>query len=241
VNAVQRERREPGIEILRLDRPEARNALDTATIEELRTGLADAAADPELRVVVLSTTSPRAFCAGADVGEKLDREAGVARMEAFAALYSDLDAFPAPVVCVCAGNVVGAGAEIAAASDLRVAGDNLVLAWAGARLGVPVGPARLAPLVGLSVAKDLVFTGRAIGADEARDLRLVHRVAPADEAEAVALELAAEIAAHPPAGLRRLKAMFREYEATTVRVERENRELVAFQREGAGLPQGAAD
>src|SRR6185295_1138095 len=151
MTAVQHERREPGIEILRLDRPDVRNALDTASIAELRAALGQAAADPELRVVVLSTTSERAFCAGADVGETLDREGGVARMEAFAALYADLDAFPAPVICVCTGNVVGAGAEIAAASDLRVGADNLKLAWAGARLGVPVGPARLVPLVGLAV------------------------------------------------------------------------------------------
>ena len=151
---------------------------------------------------MLSTTSPRAFCAGADVGETLDREGGVARMEAFAALYAALDAFPAPVICVCTGNVVGAGAEIAAASDLRVGADNLKLAWAGARLGVPVGPARLVPLVGLSAAKDLIFTGRAIGLDEASALGLLQRVAPAEQAEAAALELAAEIAAHPPAGLR---------------------------------------
>lgn len=239
MSGLARERREPGIEVLRLDRPEVRNALDTATIGALREALARAAADPELRVVVLSTTSSRAFCAGADVGEELDREGGVARMEAFARLYADLDAFPAPIVCVCVGNVVGAGAELAAASDLRVGGDNLVLAWAGAKLGVPVGPARLAPLVGLAKAKELVFTGRVVGVEEAQALGLLARTAAADEAEGAAIELAAEIAAHPPAGLRRLKAMFRAYEGTAARVAAENDELVAFQREGSGLPQGA--
>ncbi|HMS62715.1 MAG TPA: enoyl-CoA hydratase-related protein, partial [Solirubrobacteraceae bacterium] len=129
--ALQRERRDDGIEIVRLDRPDVRNALDTATINELLAALEELAADPALRVLVLSTTSTRAFCAGADVGERLDREGGVARMEAFAALYRALDAFPAPVVCVCVGNCVGAGAELVAGSDLRVGGDNLRLAWAG--------------------------------------------------------------------------------------------------------------
>ena len=238
MNADQSDRRDPGIEILRLDRPEVRNALDTASIEQLRAALGRAGADPELRVLVLSTTDTRAFCAGADVGEQLDHAGGVARMEAFARLYSDLDAFPAPVICVCAGNVVGAGAEIAAGSDLRVGADNLKLAWAGAKLGVPVGPARLVPLVGLSVAKDLVYTGRAIGIDEARALGLLQRTAPAERVEEVAIELAQELAAHPPAGLRVLKAMFREHEASAERIARENRELVAFQREGSGLPQG---
>ncbi len=187
---------------------------------------------------MLSTTSTRAFCAGADVGEELDREGGVARMEAFAALYAALDAFPAPVVCVCVGNCVGAGAELVAGSDLRVGGDNLKLAWAGSRLGVPVGPARLAPLIGVARAKDLVFTGRVVGMEEALALGLLTRTAPAALAEAAAVELAAQIAAHPPEGLRRLKAMFRDLDGTPARVAHENDLLVAFQREGAGLPQG---
>ena len=236
--ALQRERRDDGVEIVRLDRPGVRNALDSATIAELLATLAELAADPALRVMVLSTTSTRAFCAGADVGEELDREGGVARMEAFAALYAALDAFPAPVVCVCVGNCVGAGAELVAGSDLRVGGDNLKLAWAGSRLGVPVGPARLAPLIGVARAKDLVFTGRVVGMEEALALGLLTRTAPAALAEAAAVELAAQIAAHPPEGLRRLKAMFRDLDGMPARVAHENELLVAFQREGAGLPQG---
>ena len=236
--ALQRERRDDGVEIVRLDRPGVRNALDSATIAELLATLAELAADPAQRVMVLSTTSTRAFCAGADVGEELDREGGVARMEAFAALYAALDAFPAPVVCVCVGNCVGAGAELVAGSDLRVGGDNLKLAWAGSRLGVPVGPARLAPLVGVARAKDLVFTGRVVGMEEALALGLLTRTAPAALAEAAAVELAAEIAAHPPEGLRRLKGMFRDLHATPARVAHENELLVEFQRQGAGLPQG---
>jgi enoyl-CoA hydratase/carnithine racemase len=239
MNAVERARPADGIEVVRLDRPEVRNALGTASIADLRAALAELAADESLRVLVLSTTSTRAFCAGADVGEELDHAGGVARMQAFAALYADLDAFPVPVICVCVGNVVGAGAELAAGSDLRVGGDNLKLAWAGARLGVPVGPARLAPLVGLAVAKDLVFTGRVIGMDEAQRLGLLTRTAPAEEAEATAIALAGEIAQHPPDGLRRLKAMFRADSGSAERIARENGLLVDFQREGAGLPQGA--
>lgn len=238
MSALQRERPADGIEVVRLDRPEARNALDSEAIAELLDALASLAEDPALRVLVLSTTSTRAFCAGADVSERLDRAGGIARMEGFARLYAALDAFPAPVVCVCVGNCVGAGAELVAASDLRVGGDNLKLAWAGARLGVPVGPARLAPLIGVARAKDLVFTGRVIGMEEALTLGLLTRTAPAARAESAAIALAAEIAAHPPEGLRRLKSMFRELDGSAARVAHENELLVAFQREGAGLPQG---
>ena len=235
-NGVVRERGPDGVEVLRLDRPQVRNALDSATIEALLRALEALAADDGPRVLVLSTTSERAFCAGADLAEPLDHAGGVARMEAFGRLYAAIDAFPAPTVCVCVGNCVGAGAEIAAGCDLRVGGDNLKLAWAGARLGVPVGPARLVPLVGLSVAKELIFTGRTVGMEEAAALRLLARTAPAAAAEAAALDLAAAIAAHPGAGLRRLKAMFRADDGAAARIADENARLVAFQRDEAGLP-----
>ena len=196
---------------MRLDRPQARNALDSAALAELEAALAELAADDAAARARRSRPRARARCAPAPTSrEVLDRAGGVARMEAFARVYAAVEAFPAPTVCVCVGNVVGAGAEIAAGCDLRVGADNLKLAWAGARLGVPVGPARLTPLVGLAAAKELVFTGRTLGMEEARALGLLHRTAPAAGAEAAAIALARELAAHPPEGMRRLKAMFRE-------------------------------
>ena len=228
------------MEVLRLNRPDVRNAMDTAMLRAVLEALGELAADDDLRGLVVSTTSERALCAGADVGEDLDHEGGVARMELFTRMYAAVEAFPAPTIAVCVGNVVGAGAELAAGCDLRVGGDNLKLAWAGAKLGVPVGPARLAPLVGVSRAKELVFTGRVVGMAEADELGLLHRTAPAAEAEAAALALAREIAPHPPEGMRRLKRMFRELDGTAARVEYENELLVEFQREGAGLPRRRA-
>jgi enoyl-CoA hydratase/carnithine racemase len=235
--SVLRERLDDGVEILRLDRPQARNALDSAALAELLDALAELATDPTLRALVLSTTSERAFCAGADVSERLDAAAGLARADAFAALYEAVEAFPAPTVCVCVGNVVGAGAELAAGCDLRVGGDNVRLAWVGARLGVPVGPARLVPLVGVARAKDLILTGRVVGIEEAAALGLVQRTAPAGEAEAVALELAAAVAAHPPEGVRTLKRLFRDLDGSEARVAEESARLRDFQRHGPGLPQ----
>lgn len=235
---VLRERLDDGIEVLRLNRPDKRNALDTASLQLLNAALDELALDETVTVLVLSTTSTRALCAGADVGERLDDAGGVARMAAFTELYSGLDAFPAPVITVCVGNCVGAGAEIVAGSDLRVGGDNLRLAWAGARLGVPVGPARLAPLVGVARAKDLILTGRTVGADEARQLGLLHSVVAAGEAEAAALGLARTVAAQSRAGVRQLKQMFRELDRTPERVAYENEQLLRFQQHGAGLPRG---
>ena len=238
MTALTRERLGDDIEVLRLDRPEVRNAMDTAMLEELDAALTALAADATLRVLVFSTTSERALCAGADVSEQLDHAGGVARMELFARLYAAIEAFPAPTIAVCVGNVVGAGAELAAGCDLRVGGDNLKLVFPGAKLGVPVGPARLTPLVGLSKARELIFTGRVVEAEEADALGLLARCAPAAEAEAAALDLARAIAQNSADGLRHLKDLIREYEGTKDRVARENAEIVEFQTTGGGLPYG---
>jgi enoyl-CoA hydratase/carnithine racemase len=233
------QRTDDGIAVVRLNRPEKRNALDSGTLQLLNDILDELTADDALRALVLSTTNTRALCAGADVDETLDPDAGIARMAAFTRMYSGLDAFPVPIIAVCVGNCVGAGAEIAAGADLRVGGDNLKLAWAGARLGVPVGPARLAPLIGISRAKDLVFTGRVVGMDEAERLGLLHRTAAADDAEGVALDLARVIAAQSAGGIRGLKQMFRDLDRSGERVGYENERLMYFQQHGVGLPRGS--
>jgi enoyl-CoA hydratase/carnithine racemase len=230
---IIRERLGDGIEVLRLNRPERRNAMDSALLAGLTGTLAELATDETLRVLVVSTTSERALSAGADMAEELDTDAGLARMAAFTALYAAVEAFPVPTVAVCVGNCVGAGAELAIGCDLRVAGDNLKLGWVGAGHGVPVGPARLTPLVGLSRAKELIFTGRILGADEAEALGLVHAVAPASEAEAAAIELARDVA---PRELRTIKLMFRALEDSARRIDYENERLMEFQRHGTGLP-----
>src|SRR3954454_15685951 len=234
--SVLLDRLEPGIAVLRLDRPERRNALDSAAIGELLDHLEALAGEDELRAVVLSTTDTRALCAGADVAEELDHGGGVARMEAFARLYATWAAVPVPTICVCVGDVLGAGAELAAGADLRVGGDNLRLGWVGARLGVPVGPARLIPLVGLATASELLLTGRLLDAGGAQALGLVTSVAPAAAAEAAALALAAEVAAQPAEGVRQMKRLIRRFESTAERVERENAILLYWQRHGTGLP-----
>lgn len=235
MKTLARERR-GAIELVRMDRPDRRNAMDTAMLSELLEVFAAAEADESLGAVVFSTTDVRALSAGADMGEELDAEGAVARMELFTRLYAALDEATFATVAVCVGNVVGAGAELAAGCDARAGGDNLKLAWVGTRHGVPVGPARLVPLIGLSRAKELILTGRVIGAEEAAAIGFLHRVAAADDAEAAALELAEAIAARPRATIAAAKRMFRELERGDERVAYENGLLMDFQRSGAGLP-----
>jgi enoyl-CoA hydratase len=225
-----------GIALLRLDRPKARNAINTAMLEELLEHLEAARSDEAVRVLVLSSTDHMGLSAGADVREELDEAGRVRRMELFARLYDELTGFPKPTVAACHGSCVGGGAEIAVACDLRVAGANLRLRFPGAALGVPVGPARLVTLCGLSVAKYLLLTGKEVGAEQALRWGLAHKVAPAQATEEAALELAAAVAEHPPEAVARLKGMLHEWDGVEGRSRVEGEGQVEWQRSGPGLP-----
>jgi len=224
-----------GVGLLRLDRPEARNAINTAMLEELLEHLGAARADADLRVLVLSSTDHMGFSAGADVREELDREGAIRRMQLFADLYDDLTGFPRPTIAACHGACVGGGAEIAVACDIRVGGSNMRLRFPGAGLGVPVGPARLVTLCGLSVAKYLLLTSKEIAVDEAYRWGLVHKVAPAPRTEEVALQLATQVADHPPESVARIKSMLHAWDGVEERSRAEGEGQVAWQSEGPGL------
>ena len=224
-----------GVGLLRLDRPEARNAINTPMLEELLEHLGAARADADLRVLVLSSTDHMGFSAGADVREELDREGAIRRMQLFADLYDDLTGFPRPTVAACHGACVGGGAEIAVACDIRVGGSNMRLRFPGAGLGVPVGPARLVTLCGLSVAKYLLLTSKEIAVDEAYRWGLVHKVAPAPRTEEVALQLATQVADHPPESVARIKSMLHAWDGVEERSRAEGEGQVAWQSEGPGL------
>jgi enoyl-CoA hydratase len=225
---------EQGIAVLRLLRPECRNALDTQTLVEMLEHLAVARADEAVRVLVFSSSDQMALSAGADVKEQLDEEAGVRRMRLFADLYDAIVGFPKPTIAVCHGDVVGGGAEVAVACDMRVGGSNLRMRFPGAALGIPVGPARLVTLCGLATAKYLLLSARTVGADEALRLGLVNRVAPAAATEQAALELAAAVAAHPPEGVVRLKRMLHEWDDVEARSRAEGEGQVEWARGGRG-------
>jgi len=227
---------EAGVALVRLDRPEARNALNTQMLEEILGHLAAARDDERVRVLVVSSTDHMALSAGADVREELEADGRVRRMELFARVYDELTAFPKPTVAACHGSCVGGGAEIAVACDLRVGGSNLRMRFPGGALGVPVGPARLVTLCGLSVAKYLLLTARDVSADEALRWGLVHRIAPAATTEAEALRLATGVAENPPEAVARLKRMLHEWDGVEERSRAEGEGQVEWQRSGPGLP-----
>ncbi|MDX6609176.1 MAG: hypothetical protein QOF85_1101 [Solirubrobacterales bacterium] len=227
---------EQGVAVLRLQRSKQRNAIDTQMLLELLEHLAVARADEAVRVLVFSSPDHMGLSAGADLKEELDGDGKVRRIQLFSDLYSAVVEFPKPTIAVCHGDVVGGGAELSVGCDMRIGGSNLRMRFPGAALGVPVGPARLVTLCGLATAKYLLLSSRTIGADEALRLGLVNRVAPAAATEEAALELATEVAAHPPDAMARLKQMLHKWDDVGGRTQAEGARHVEWLSGGPSQP-----
>ncbi len=207
-------------------------------LEEMLAHLARARDDDAVRVLVALLDRPH----GAVGGRRRPRAArrggrACGGWQLFAELYDELTGFPKPTIAACHGACVGGGAEIAVACDLRVGGSNLRLRFPGAALGVPVGPARLVTLCGLSVAKYLLLSSKEV--DRRRGAALgARRTAsrPPPRTEDAALELAAQVAAHPPEAVARLKRMLHRWDDVEERSRDEGEGQVEWQRSGPGLP-----
>src|ERR1700709_1105558 len=143
---------EQGVALLHLNRPKSRNAINTQMLLELLEHLAVARADEAVRVLVFSSPDHMGLSAGADLKEELDEEGQVRRIQLFSDLYSGVVEFPKPTIAACHGDVVGGGAELSVACDMRIGGSNLRMRFPGGALGVPVGPARLGTLWGPATA-----------------------------------------------------------------------------------------
>jgi enoyl-CoA hydratase/carnithine racemase len=200
---------------LRLDRPQAMNALTFDVYRELTDTLRALAGRDDVRAVVVTGTG-RAFCTGGDVREIIGALLGrdeKALLE-FTTLTCDLiralRALPKPVVAALNGTVAGAGAAIALASDFRVAADTAKIAFLFVKVGLSgadMGAAHLLPrVVGLGRATELLMTGDFIDASEALRIGLYHRVVPADELPAATAFLVDRLVRGPAAGLAATKA-----------------------------------
>lgn len=224
-----------GVALIQLNRPKALNAINTEMLLELIELTGNARDDEAVRVLVFSSTDYSALSAGADIKEDVDADGKVRKMQLFADLYDAVVQFPKPTVAACHGYTVGGGAEIAIACDVRVGGSNLQMRFPGAALGVPVGPARLVTLCGLSHAKYLLLTSNTVKADEALRIGLVNQVAPGAATENAALELAGRMAAHEPEAVATLKRLLHRWDDIEGRSADEGRGQVEWQRSGPGL------
>jgi enoyl-CoA hydratase len=179
---------EGGVARIFLNRPAKVNALDSALLQRLLEAINRVAALPELRVLVLGGHG-KAFCGGADVGELalLTESSAGAFVERIHEVCAAIRALPAPVVARLHGAVIGAGLEIAAACDLRIAAEGTQFAMPEVRLGIPsvVEAALLPRLMGSGRAAWLVLTGEAIDARRACEWGLVEEVGGDDAVERV--------------------------------------------------------
>jgi enoyl-CoA hydratase/carnithine racemase len=204
--------REDRVGVLTLNRPEALNALTVDMLEQLNAYLDQVESDPQVRVVLLTAAGDRAFCVGADLRARAQEyEAGVVEdpmSRQIRRLLRRLETLDRPVVAAIHGYCLGGGLELALSCDLRVASDRAQFGLPEANVGSMPGAGgtqRLARLVGPGWAKDLIFTGRRIDAQEAYRIGLVNRVAPADTYLEEAKKLCGEIARKAPLSLRYAK------------------------------------
>lgn len=190
---------------IRLNRPEAMNALNLATKEALLAAVRDAAADDATRCVVLTGTG-RAFCVGQDLREHVQGlEQGAEFLsttvsEHYNPIATLLATMNKPVITAINGVAAGAGLSFALTGDLRIMADTggMNTAFAGIALSCDSGASYWLPrLVGHTRAKDLLFNPRTVSADECLDLGLVTQVVPADEFEAAVSSAAQRLAAGP--------------------------------------------
>jgi enoyl-CoA hydratase len=195
-------RREGTTAVLTLNRPEARNALDGGVLRLLERACASAA-DAGVRAVVVTGAGERAICAGADIRHmrSLPSDAGRHWARVGHEAFQHLEDLPKPVIAAINGVALGGGCELALACDFRIMADSASIGQPEIKIGLIPGwggTQRLPRLLGPTLAKELVLTGRLLTAAEALHGGLINQVAPAAEVLSRALDFAAQFATLPP-------------------------------------------
>ncbi|MBP1634412.1 MAG: short chain enoyl-CoA hydratase [Acidobacteria bacterium] len=194
------------IAVVTINRPQVRNALDTATIDALRQAALEVKQDARVRSVILTGAGDRAFVAGADIGElsRLSAAEGEAYARAGQQVFDLIEHLGKPVIAAVNGRALGGGCELALACHLRIAADTAAFGQPEVKLGLIPGfggTQRLPRLVGKGRALELLLSGREVPAAEALAIGLVHRLAPAAELLPAARAWASELAGLAPLAL----------------------------------------
>ncbi len=195
--------------IVTIDRPKALNALNSQVLGELEATF-DAIDLENTRAVILTGAGEKSFVAGADIGEM--SELSKAEGEAFGKKGNDvfrkIEAFPLPVIAAVNGFALGGGCELSMSCDIRLASENAVFAQPEVSLGITAGfggTQRLARIIGLGKAKELLYTTNKIKAPQALELGLVNAVYPQEALMEEALKLAEKISLNAPIAVRATK------------------------------------
>lgn len=190
-----------------INRPQKRNSLNPDLLDELLALMERLKADDEARVVVIHGAGDKAFCAGYDIGSipptrgRDDNRGSQQLAKSLNAVYT----FPYPVIAMLNGFAIGAGLDLAATCDLRIARDTAKLGITPSKLGViyhPGGLQRFINLVGPAATKELFYTGRLISAQRAKEIGLVDEVVTEDKLEETVMTLAEEIAQNAPLSIK---------------------------------------
>ena len=219
--------RDGHVALLRLNRPEARNALSPELMEELASELERLDPDPEVRCVVIAG-SEKVFAAGADIKAMAERSFAEALRHPAASFWRRLAAIKMPMVAAVSGYALGGGCELALACDMIVAAESAKFGQPEINLGIIPGGGgtqRLARVLGKQRAMELVLTGRRFGAEEARAMGLVNKVVADDSWLDEAMALARAVAEQPPIASRLAKqaVLVAEETALSPGIENERR------------------
>jgi enoyl-CoA hydratase len=207
---------DPGIRIIKISRPQALNALNTGVLLELKSVLLEEAENPATRVVILTGDGDKAFIAGADIAEM--NEKSVTEGVQFAQLGHEvtklLELMLKPTIAAVNGFALGGGTEMAISCDFIVASEKAVFGQPEVGLGIIPGfgaTLRLSKFVGLPRAKELIFSGRKIKAEEAFAIGLVNHIFPAQDFMSKVIELAQGISQQSFAAVSRSKKLLNEF------------------------------
>lgn len=235
------------IGLLRIDRPEKRNALTVAMLEAWPLLLREAEERAELRVLIVTGGVNLPFSAGADIDEfkalTRDTEARQRFCEAFAAAQTAMAEFTKPAIAMISGACVGGGCGLALGCDLRLADSTASFGITPAKLGLDYGIAdtkRLIDAVGVAQAAELLFSARLIGAERALAIGLISRIAEPSQLEADSLALAETIAANAPSSLRAIKQHLREIRAGRICDDAASRQAFFAAFDSADFAEGLA-
>ena len=198
-NAIILER-DGHIATIYLNRPDKHNAINAQMSGELIECLDELEADDGARVIVLTGSGEKAFCAGADMAEAIGT-AGDSRRDAAARAAIRLLRTKRPTIAAVNGYAYGGGAVFAINCDIRVCSETAKFRFVGATYGLVVGASQLPRIVGGPVAKELIFTARVVDAEEALRIGLANSVVSLAQLEAAAAEMASAIAANSPSSV----------------------------------------
>jgi enoyl-CoA hydratase len=194
--------------IVRLNRPEVRNAIDQATVTALTDVCAQLEADPRVALII---GSPGVFAAGADIAQLRQRRRDDALTGINSALFDRIHRLPMPTIALIDGFALGGGAELAYACDFRIGTPNATIGNPEPGLGILAAAGatwRLRELIGEPLAKEILLAGRTLNADEAAAVRLLNEVVTAEDLEAAGHRWADRIGRHAALAVRLTKSAF---------------------------------